>query len=501
MRCSCPVIVPRRCWPSLIGAAAASCRAVGPGGPRPPHAIGRDRLRPDLRAEPASIEADVEFTLFLAGRGSAPSRSASRAADPRGSFRRPAQFGAPLNVTVNRFELKYTSDWQPNELHIEATQPGRHVRARDVVRRDHGDQRHHPERHHDVQDRPDVGPHDRAAQQFLRRVRGARARGSRRRSRAPTCPPMSHRQRRSKINVKAVADEQLRHCVGPARDEGRTSSPSRIPADRSPRPSRSIRADGCVRFEIPSAGLRLDPFGPRGRRHAVAADPEPHRHGRHHPGARLQPGGHADDAGGRRHGCGTLRSCWSRARVSRARRGRRRDPDLRAARGLAGASRDSSFSATTSAASARAAAAASASRCRIMRTTWRCGEVARRAAGRRSAAHRRRRTQRRRSGRDAGGGARGEDFARSFSIAAPGTPGSRTDPRAAASRPRCDEDARSRAPGEDRAPEEDPGGGDRRQGMGRDSAGAARAGGLHLVPQPAAVRPGEGDAEGRSNRF
>ena len=36
-----------------------------------------------------------------------------------------AQFGPPLNVTVNRFELKYTSDWQPSELHIEAMQPGR----------------------------------------------------------------------------------------------------------------------------------------------------------------------------------------------------------------------------------------------------------------------------------------------------------------------------------------------------------------------------------------
>ena len=35
------------------------------------------------------------------------------------------QFGAPINMTVNRFEVKYTADWQPLELHIEATQSGR----------------------------------------------------------------------------------------------------------------------------------------------------------------------------------------------------------------------------------------------------------------------------------------------------------------------------------------------------------------------------------------
>src|SRR4030095_4857815 len=35
------------------------------------------------------------------------------------------QFAAPLNMTVNRFEVKYTADWQPLELHIEATQSGR----------------------------------------------------------------------------------------------------------------------------------------------------------------------------------------------------------------------------------------------------------------------------------------------------------------------------------------------------------------------------------------
>jgi hypothetical protein len=33
-----------------------------------------------------------------------------------------ALFGPPLNMTVNRFELKYTADWQPTEMHVDATQ-------------------------------------------------------------------------------------------------------------------------------------------------------------------------------------------------------------------------------------------------------------------------------------------------------------------------------------------------------------------------------------------
>ena len=41
----------------------------------------------------------------------------------------------------------------------------------------------------------------------------------------------------------------------------------------------------------------------------------------------------------------------------------------------------------------------------------------------------------------------------------------------------------------------DPGGGDHRQGLGGDSAGAAGAGRLAVVPEPAAVRSGEGHAE------
>lgn len=39
-----------------------------------------------------------------------------------------ATFGAPLNLTVHRFESKYTPDWQPIELHIYATQGTRAMR-------------------------------------------------------------------------------------------------------------------------------------------------------------------------------------------------------------------------------------------------------------------------------------------------------------------------------------------------------------------------------------
>src|SRR5690349_2106670 len=38
-----------------------------------------------------------------------------------------AQFAQPLNLTVNRAEVKYTGDWQPTEMRIEATQAGRPI--------------------------------------------------------------------------------------------------------------------------------------------------------------------------------------------------------------------------------------------------------------------------------------------------------------------------------------------------------------------------------------
>jgi pimeloyl-ACP methyl ester carboxylesterase len=72
-----------------------------------------------------AAEADVEFTLFLSGTRVGVEHVRVARVSGTWVISSTAQYGAPLNVTVNRFEVKYTSDWQPVELHIEATRAGR----------------------------------------------------------------------------------------------------------------------------------------------------------------------------------------------------------------------------------------------------------------------------------------------------------------------------------------------------------------------------------------
>jgi hypothetical protein len=71
-------------------------------------------------AQPATGEA--EFTLFISGSRVGVERVRLVRSGNTWVISSTAQFGAPLYVTLNRFEVKYTSDWQPVELHIEATQ-------------------------------------------------------------------------------------------------------------------------------------------------------------------------------------------------------------------------------------------------------------------------------------------------------------------------------------------------------------------------------------------
>ncbi len=77
---------------------------------------------PSPAAQPA--EGDVEFTLFLSGARVGIERVRLARSGTTWVLSSTAQFGAPINTTVNRFEVKYTADWQPLELHIEATQAG-----------------------------------------------------------------------------------------------------------------------------------------------------------------------------------------------------------------------------------------------------------------------------------------------------------------------------------------------------------------------------------------
>ena len=70
-------------------------------------------------------EGDVELTLFLGGSRVGTEHARLARSGSTWIVSSTAQFGAPLNTTVNRFEVKYTTDWQPIDLHIEATQAGR----------------------------------------------------------------------------------------------------------------------------------------------------------------------------------------------------------------------------------------------------------------------------------------------------------------------------------------------------------------------------------------
>jgi pimeloyl-ACP methyl ester carboxylesterase len=102
------------------GAATISSIAGETGAAAGPRAVGQASTQP----KPAS-EADVEFTLFLSGTRAGIERVRMARAGSTWIISSTGQFGAPLNVTVNRFEMKYTADWQPIELRIEATQAGR----------------------------------------------------------------------------------------------------------------------------------------------------------------------------------------------------------------------------------------------------------------------------------------------------------------------------------------------------------------------------------------
>ncbi len=70
-------------------------------------------------------EGDIEFTIFMSGSRVGIEHARVARSGSTWVISSTAQFGAPVSMTVNRFEVKYTADWQPVDLHIEATQSGR----------------------------------------------------------------------------------------------------------------------------------------------------------------------------------------------------------------------------------------------------------------------------------------------------------------------------------------------------------------------------------------
>src|SRR4026209_176727 len=78
----------------------------------------------------APAEGDVQFTVFLGTTRVGVEQVRLARSGSTWIISSTAQFAQPLNLTVNRAEVKYTADWQPTELRVEATQarpPGPHA--------------------------------------------------------------------------------------------------------------------------------------------------------------------------------------------------------------------------------------------------------------------------------------------------------------------------------------------------------------------------------------
>src|SRR5204863_7667161 len=105
---------------AMLGAAVAAIYATS----------RLEAVAPDLRQAagpapapaPAPSEGDMEFTVFLSGNQVGVEHTRVARTGTTWVISSTAQFSAPLSMTVNRFEVKYTADWQPTELHIDATQ-------------------------------------------------------------------------------------------------------------------------------------------------------------------------------------------------------------------------------------------------------------------------------------------------------------------------------------------------------------------------------------------
>jgi pimeloyl-ACP methyl ester carboxylesterase len=78
-------------------------------------------------AAQAPAEGNVEFTIFLGSTRVGVEQVRLARSGATWIISSTAQFGPPLNLTVNRAELQYTADWQPSDLRIEATQAGRPI--------------------------------------------------------------------------------------------------------------------------------------------------------------------------------------------------------------------------------------------------------------------------------------------------------------------------------------------------------------------------------------
>lgn len=103
---------------TVAGLVAAAALSAAPAARTPPPV--ESYQSPVPARQPA--EGTAELTVFI--RGTMVGVEQVHVSRSGGTFivSSTARFGPPLNVVVNRFELKYTADWQPIDMLIEATQ-------------------------------------------------------------------------------------------------------------------------------------------------------------------------------------------------------------------------------------------------------------------------------------------------------------------------------------------------------------------------------------------
>jgi uncharacterized protein len=214
---------------------------------------------PAVQAAPpqaaVAIEGESEFTLFLGGKRVGTEQVRVARGGSGWIVSSTAQFGPPLNLTVNRFELKYTPDWQPTELHIEATQPGRTLAlttsfgvttATNVITQNNAT----TSRTDQISARTIVLPNNFYAGYVVLAARLAAT------SPGTDLPAYIAPSAEIKINVKSIADERLGSPSGPL--------PTKVYDLTIQNPGKALDATAAtdvrgrlLRLEIPSAGLRL----------------------------------------------------------------------------------------------------------------------------------------------------------------------------------------------------------------------------------------------------
>src|SRR4051812_33139075 len=97
----------------LISAAPALGVAAAGQDPAAPPPAAAPAVSPAQSAAGAAIEGEAEFTLFLSGRHVGTEQVRVARAGSGRIISSTGQFGPPLNLTLSRFELRYTADWQP----------------------------------------------------------------------------------------------------------------------------------------------------------------------------------------------------------------------------------------------------------------------------------------------------------------------------------------------------------------------------------------------------